>query len=335
MTGRTKNSTEKTSFVVFKYDFCKSRNLSSIEGTLPLDFLEMSSPEKYQECQTGFEKVMDSLLKSKKMILVESRKNEEDVIHDNRILGFREGVAVLDVCADKKEFYWSNFKENEIHNQPFCKVIIDNRPNRGFLFVEESRIFGGKRGQDKVVALLRDNINRVANQYGWNMVISAKLPPGDFFDAVAERIKAGYKPKAVVFSFPRHQTLSDAPYSFVKQLQMQHSFMECINARRYHARYETDPGEQLHLDKANRDIAMLVNLCSKEDYGIKVYYWTGPCTSSRSLKRTKVKISDAEISALVIGDAVCCDCHGNSQFALINSLDMILNDLKGYGDEVI
>ena len=134
----------------------------------------MSSPEKYQECQTGFEKVMDSLLKSKKMTLVESRKNEEDVIHDNRILGFREGVAVLDVCADKKEFYWSNFKENEIHNQPFCKVIIDNRPNRGFLFVEESRIFGGKRGQDKVVALLRDNINRVANQYGWNMVISAK-----------------------------------------------------------------------------------------------------------------------------------------------------------------
>ena len=335
MTGRTKNSTEKTSFVVFKYDFCKSRNLSSIEGTLPLDFLEMSSPEKYQECQTGFEKVMDSLLKSKKMTLVESRKNEEDVIHDNRILGFREGVAVLDVCADKKEFYWSNFKENEIHNQPFCKVIIDNRPNRGFLFVEESRIFGGKRGQDKVVALLRDNINRVANQYGWNMVISAKLPPGDFFDAVAERIKAGYKPKAVVFSFPRHQTLSDAPYSFVKQLQMQHSFMECINARKYHARYETDHGEQLHLDKANRDIAMLVNLCSKEDYGIKVYYWTGPCTSSRSLKRTKVKISDAEISALVVGDAVCCDCHGNSQFALINSLDIILDDLKGYGDEVI
>lgn len=68
--------------------------------------------------------------------------------------------------------------------------------------MEESRIFGGKRGQDKVVALLRDNINRVANQYGWNMVISAKLPPGDFFDAVAERIKAGCRPRAVVFSFP-------------------------------------------------------------------------------------------------------------------------------------
>ena len=270
MTGQTKKSTEKTSYVVFKFDFCKSRNLSSIEGTLPLEFPEMPSPEKYQECQTGFEKVMDSLLESKKMTLVESKKNDDDIIHDNRILGFREGVAVLDVCADKKEFYWSNFTENEIHNQPFCKVIIDNRPNKGFLFVEESTIFGGKKGQDKVVALLRDNINRVANQYGWNMVISAKLPPGDFFDAVAERIKAGYKPKAVVFSFPRHQTLSDAPYSFVKQLQMQHSFMECINARKYHARYETDHGEQLHLDKANRDIAMLVNLCSKEDYGIKV-----------------------------------------------------------------
>lgn len=38
MTGRIKNSTEKTSFVVFKYDFCKSRNLSSIEGTYPWIF---------------------------------------------------------------------------------------------------------------------------------------------------------------------------------------------------------------------------------------------------------------------------------------------------------
>lgn len=47
------------------------------------------------------------------------------------------------------------------------------------------------------------------------------------------------------------------------------------------------------------------------------------------------EISDAEISALVIGDAVCCDCHGNSQFALINSLDVILDGLKGYDDEVI
>ena len=103
----------------------------------------------------------------------------------------------------------------------------------------------------------------------------------------------------------------------------------------YEVKFGTDKGKQLHLDKANRDIALMVNLCSKEDYGIKVYYWKGPCTSSRSLKRTKVKISDVEIVALVNGDAVCCDCHGNSQFALINSLDVILDDLKGYDDEVI
>ena len=48
-----------------------------------------------------------------------------------------------------------------------------------------------------------------------------------------------------------------------------------------------------------------------------------------------MKISDVEIVALVNGDAVCCDCHGNSQFALINSLDVILDDLNGYDDEVI
>ena len=46
-----KTAQEKTSFVVFKYDFCESRNLSSIEGLLPLDFLKMSSPEKYRESE--------------------------------------------------------------------------------------------------------------------------------------------------------------------------------------------------------------------------------------------------------------------------------------------
>lgn len=197
----TYNNNNITSFVVFKYDFCKTRNLSKVEGTLPLEFSGIPSSEHYLECQNGFERVMDSLLESKKMTLVESKKNADAIIHDNRILGFREGVAVLDVCADKKEFYWSNFTENEIHNQPFCKVIIDNRPNKGFLFVEESTIFGGKRGQDNVVALLRDNINRVANQYGWNMVISAKLPPGDFFDAVAERIRLAISQRLWCFHF--------------------------------------------------------------------------------------------------------------------------------------
>lgn len=141
----TYNNNNITSFVVFKYDFCKTRNLSKVEGTLPLEFSGIPSSEHYLECQNGFERVMDSLLESKKMTLVESKKNADAIIHDNRILGFREGVAVLDVCADKKEFYWSNFTENEIHNQPFCKVIIDNRPNKGFLFVEESTIFGGQK----------------------------------------------------------------------------------------------------------------------------------------------------------------------------------------------
>ena len=44
----------------------------------------------------------------------------------------------------------------------------------------------------------------------------------------------------------------------------------------YEVKFGTDKGKQLHLDKANRDIALMVNLCSKEDYGIKVYYWKGP-----------------------------------------------------------
>lgn len=32
----TYNNNNITSFVVFKYDFCKTRNLSKVEGTLPL-----------------------------------------------------------------------------------------------------------------------------------------------------------------------------------------------------------------------------------------------------------------------------------------------------------
>ena len=79
-----------TSFVVFKYDFCKTRNLSNVEETLPLEFSGIPSSEHYLECQNGFERVMDSLLESKKMTLVESKKNDVAIIHDNRILGLNQ-----------------------------------------------------------------------------------------------------------------------------------------------------------------------------------------------------------------------------------------------------
>ena len=39
------------------------------------------------------------------------------------------------------------------------------------------------------------------------------------------------------------------------------SVIECLNASMYEVKFGTDKGKQLHLDKANRDIAMLVNLC--------------------------------------------------------------------------
>ena len=41
-------------------------------------------------------------------------------------------------------------------------------------------------------------------------------------------------------------------------------------------KFGTDKKQLLGQAVANRDIALMVNLCSKEDYGIKVYYWKGP-----------------------------------------------------------
>lgn len=330
-----KAENKKKYYVVFKYDFHKLRNLSKVEENLFPESLEILTPEYYQKCQEGFERVMDSLLKSKKMTLVETNKVGEQIIHDNRILGFREGVAVLDVCADKKEFYWSEFKENEIHNQPFCKVIVDNRPQKGYLFVEVSKEFGNKKGQDKVVGLLRDNINRVANQYGWDMVISAKLPAGDLYDAVEERLRQGCAIKSVEFLFPRGQTLSDAPADFSQQLLANHRFMESLNAQKHLSRYYANKGEQLRFDKTQRDLDLMVQLCTKEDYGVKVCYWKGPCTDSRGMKRMKVQIDDSEVEALVRGETCFLDTEGKTAFFLINSLDKIQNDIKGCSDEVI
>ena len=110
MTGRTKNSTEKTSYVVFKFDFCKSRNLSSIEGTLPLEFPEMPSPEKYQECQTGFEKVMDSLLERKDGKPVATY----DVFMQLNIPSSAVGSKMY-FCEDLTEKYRKKFPNEDIH----------------------------------------------------------------------------------------------------------------------------------------------------------------------------------------------------------------------------
>lgn len=332
MAKNTKEN-EKTTFMVFKYEFSKIRNLVGQEGILPFEF-DVPMPS-FLEMQNDFAKILPSMLSSAKMNIVETKKNQEEVIHDNRILGFREDVAVLDICADKRKIYWSGFVEKEVRDEPFCKVIIDNRPNKGYIFIETSSIFGSRKGEDKVVRLLRDSINQVANQYGWTMNVYAKLPSADLFDEVAKRISQGDIPRSMTYSFPKHQTHSDAPKGLMEAFSFQYSLMECTNSAKFTGKLEADRGKSFVFDKRHKMLALLVNFCSKEDYGVTISYWKGKSTSTESLKRTRVPIPNGEVDAFVLGVRSCFDSQGNSGFPLINTLDMLLNQMNDNSYEAV
>ena len=82
-------------------------------------------------------------------------------------------------------------------------------------------MLGGKRGEEKVVGVVGDNMKRVGNEYGWNMVICGKLRGGDLFDGVGERMKGGWRGKGVVFCFGGDECVRDGGYWLVVELEME------------------------------------------------------------------------------------------------------------------
>lgn len=272
-----------------------------------------------------FEEVLDRLFTTKSMTITEV-KNKKLEIHDNRICKRPCGIAIMDVCNRKNKFVWQEYRKVGVKDEPYCKIIIDNRPDFGYFYVEESSIFG-KDGADKLVKLLTRNLNDKLEEYGWEMEMFAKLPENTLWDVVEERKSKGEYVKSVKFELPNPNRMAcnDLHLSLSERIKQVVYLSECFNAYKTIFHPQALKGEVIPFDRKSQDMAHLVSLCSVAGYGVTVYFNKGRRYSQADSAHVRVEISENEISNFLCGYLSFSD-KGESVFSIENVLDEL--DLK-------
>ena len=91
-----------------------------------------------------------------------------------------------------------NYEKKEFESNPFCNVLIDNRPGYCLIAIEKSTAWGSN--PDVLRDMLLDNFNRMlADKFDLEMRIEARMNPKDIWEFVHERLYEHYRALADMF----------------------------------------------------------------------------------------------------------------------------------------
>lgn len=316
---------EMITFIVYKYYYKRVRKLQRLEFSEEND--DLTNPNNRKNAMSTFEEVLDRLLTTKSMNITEVKYRKVE-IHENRICKRPCGIAIMDVCNRKNKFVWQEYQKVGVEDEPYCRVIIDNRPDYGYFYVEDSTIFG-KHGTDKLVKLLMSNLNTKLNEYGWEMEVFAKLPENTLWDVVNERKNKGEFVKSVKFELPNPQRMAcnNLHLSLSERTKQVVYLSECFNAYKTIFHPQASKGENIPFDRMNQDMANLVSLCSVAGYGVTVYFHKGRKYSQSDSAHVRVEIPENEISSFLEGYLSFGDAK-KSMFSIENVLNELGQKIK-------
>lgn len=181
-------------------------------------------------------------------------------------------VAVFTIENNKTISQWLNKKKNSLPNNPYCWVIIDNRPDEMKMFIEHNSAFGNP---DVLRDILQSNFNVKLNEVGFNIEIEAKMEEKEFWTVVDERCrKNNDSVSKVVFELvnPEKAEGISLPIRRYAFLNATLGVMEATNTYKSTFSMEANKRDHILLARTRRDLSQMVRLCCNNGYSITVYF---------------------------------------------------------------
>ena len=75
------------------------------------------------------------------LIAFKTRKGEH-VECPNAILSHHDNIIVMRLCDNRTVNVWQDYKRSPEVTNPFCHIVIDNRPGRCLIAIEKDSSFG-------------------------------------------------------------------------------------------------------------------------------------------------------------------------------------------------
>lgn len=267
---------DKTMYAIYKYDFHQAPQRSiqaEANGADGAKYLK-----KAQECfQALFDQnAIDNLFK-------ESKKNGATRL-PNDVMAKKNGIIVWRVNNSQTKDWWARngkdskgidrYEKQEIESNPYCMVLIDNRPGQCIMAIEKSAAWANN--PDKLRDILLHCLNvAMADRFDLEMRIEARMNPSEIWEFMNDRIYHHHDyVKNLTFEFLNPDKINKTNDAEVKStaLKAMRKTLKISKALKGLFTMEFDQQTQEAISRKNRELAEMVRLCGENGYNIKVTF---------------------------------------------------------------
>lgn len=269
-------SKNKALYAIYKYDFHKASE-RSIQAAA--DRIDGEKNIKIAQC------CFDSLFDQNSIDNLAKVNKKGNVTRlPNDVMAKVGEIYVWRVNNSQMKEWWAKhgkdnkgidkYEMQEIESNPYCNVLIDNRPGHCLMAIEKSSAWNSN--PDKLRDMLLENFNRIlGDKFDLEMRIEARMNPTDIWDFMRERIyeHEDYI-KNITFAFlnPKKVNKTDAMEIKSSRLKAIVKTVQISKALKGLFTMEFDQSSKDEISQKNKDLAEMVRLCAENGYDISIKF---------------------------------------------------------------
>ena len=266
----------KALYAIYKYDFHKAT-----ESTIQAVENGANGEKNLKIAQSCFDSLFDE---NSIENLAKTHKNGSVTRLPNDVLAKFGEIYIWRVNNSQMKEWWAKhgkdnkgidkYEMQEIESNPYCNVLIDNRPKHCLMAIEKSSAWNSN--PDKLRDMLLDNFNRLlVDKFNLEMRIEARMNPIDIWDFMRERIyeHEDYV-KYITFEFQNPKKINKTNATAVNSPRVKSMIktVEISKALKGLFTMEFDKTSSGDISQKNRDLAEMVRLCGENGYDISIKF---------------------------------------------------------------
>lgn len=322
----------KSLYTIYKYDFHQST-----ERTIQAEADGIDGAKYIKIAQQCFASLFDQ--NSIDNLAKVNRKGEATRL-PNDVMAKWGDIFLWRVNNSQMKEWWKKngkdskgidkYEKDEIESNPYCNVLIDNRPGICLIAIEKSTAWGSK--PDMLRDMLLENFNRIlADKYDLEMRIEARMNPKDIWEFVHERIyEHDDYIRKVAFVFQNPKKTNGLKPKDIKSARLRGMLksVEISDALRGFFMMEFDKNTNKKISEKNRDMAEMVRLCGENGYDIIITFKEYKTYRINDYVRAYYPIDSEKLLGFQFGTKTL-----NDKTELEEWFDLIDKETKGYVNE--
>ena len=298
-------------YSIYKYTFSKNQ-----QG-------ELFTLDNHSSVFDNAQHYFGSLFTQGTSLVAFKKKKDELVSCPNGILSHRSDIIVMRLCDNRNVSIRQDYKKNPEVTNPFCQIVIDNRPGRALMAIEKESSFGNP---DKAAEILEETINNYLRDYRISIEIKQHTRVDEFWSYVDEQTLVNKDPiRKVVFDYPNPKLTKSLfiPKDVETKVNALFTMLGNTNAVKGHLQMEASKEGSLQLKRTKKDMAQMVALCCNNGYNLSVYFKNYGIFRVNDRIKTVKSMDESILNDFIAGVQLT-----SGSFGLIVWLDDLYNYLK-------